>query len=86
MDCISNNEIGFESHLFLRFFMLQGDEGGGGEAEELDLDNVGGVFLVLVFGTAFAGLVAFGELVYEVYNKEDKVIRIQLSEIAQRMV
>ncbi|XP_054270568.1 glutamate receptor ionotropic, kainate 2-like isoform X2 [Macrosteles quadrilineatus] len=48
------------------------DGGGGGEAEELDLDNVGGVFLVLVFGTAFAALVAFAELVYEVYNKEDK--------------
>uniref|UniRef100_A0A1B6GVG8 Ionotropic glutamate receptor C-terminal domain-containing protein n=1 Tax=Cuerna arida TaxID=1464854 RepID=A0A1B6GVG8_9HEMI len=45
---------------------------GGGEAEELDLDNVGGVFLVLVFGSLFACLIGLCELMYEVFNKEDK--------------
>ncbi|XP_046673759.1 glutamate receptor ionotropic, kainate 2-like [Homalodisca vitripennis] len=45
---------------------------GGGEAEELDLDNVGGVFLVLVFGSLLACFIALGELMYEVFIKEDK--------------
>uniref|UniRef100_A0A1B6LVB1 Ionotropic glutamate receptor C-terminal domain-containing protein n=1 Tax=Graphocephala atropunctata TaxID=36148 RepID=A0A1B6LVB1_9HEMI len=44
----------------------------GGDAEELDLDNVGGVFLVLVFGSVFACLIGLCELMYEVFNKEDK--------------
>lgn len=54
-------------------FILQGSDSGGGEAVPLDLDNVGGVFLVLVFGSAFAGLISLGELMFEVYIKEDRV-------------
>uniref|UniRef100_A0A1B6MI21 Ionotropic glutamate receptor C-terminal domain-containing protein n=1 Tax=Graphocephala atropunctata TaxID=36148 RepID=A0A1B6MI21_9HEMI len=45
---------------------------GGGDAEELDLDNVGGVFLVLVFGSVIACFIGLGELMYEVFMKEDK--------------
>lgn len=40
------------------------------------MDNVGGVFLVLVFGSLFAGFVALAELMYEVHRKEDKVRKI----------
>lgn len=52
---------------------FQGEDSGGGEVVSLDLDNVGGVFLVLIFGSAFAGLISLAELMFEVYVKEDRV-------------
>ncbi|XP_054273168.1 glutamate receptor ionotropic, kainate 2-like [Macrosteles quadrilineatus] len=49
------------------------DDDGGGEAAELDLDNVGGVFVVLLIGASFACFIALFELIWEIYKKEDKV-------------
>lgn len=49
------------------------DEDGGGEAAELDLDNVGGVFVVLLIGASFSAFIALIELLWEIYKKDDKV-------------
>ncbi|XP_076751091.1 glutamate receptor ionotropic, kainate 2 isoform X2 [Xylocopa sonorina] len=42
------------------------EDGGGGAAEELDLDNVGGVFLVLTVGVAASFFYTIMELLWEV--------------------
>ncbi|XP_046669515.1 glutamate receptor ionotropic, kainate 2-like [Homalodisca vitripennis] len=49
------------------------DDEPGGDAAELDLNNVGGVFLVLLIGASCACFIAFIELVWEIYKKKDKV-------------
>nr|WHU27577.1 NMDA receptor 3 [Matsumurasca onukii] len=49
------------------------DDDGGGEAAELDLDNVGGVFVVLLIGASFSAFIALIELLWEIYKKDDKV-------------
>ncbi|CAB0003452.1 unnamed protein product [Nesidiocoris tenuis] len=43
------------------------------DADDLGLDNVGGVFVVLLGGCIFAVFLAFGELFYDIYYREDKV-------------
>ncbi|XP_076245602.1 glutamate receptor ionotropic, kainate 2 [Calliopsis andreniformis] len=43
------------------------EDGGGSAAEELDLDNVGGVFLVLTVGVALSFFYTLFELVWEVF-------------------
>nr|APZ81409.1 glutamate receptor ionotropic 1 [Adelphocoris lineolatus] len=45
----------------------------GGEASELGLDNVGGVFVVLLGGCILSVFLAFGELLCDIYGREDKV-------------
>uniref|UniRef100_A0A1B6CLB4 Glutamate receptor n=2 Tax=Clastoptera arizonana TaxID=38151 RepID=A0A1B6CLB4_9HEMI len=50
------------------------DDGGeGGSADELGLDNTGGVFLVLVGGSALACVVTVVEIIIDISNKKDKV-------------
>jgi len=51
--------------------LFQDDTSEGG-ADELGLDNVGGVFLVLVAGLALACIVAFLEMTCHNYNKARK--------------
>ncbi|XP_031827369.1 glutamate receptor ionotropic, kainate 2 isoform X2 [Nomia melanderi] len=43
------------------------EDGGGSQAEELDLDNVGGVFLVLTVGVALSTIYTLLELIIEVF-------------------
>nr|APZ81407.1 ionotropic receptor 75q [Adelphocoris lineolatus] len=47
-------------------------ESPSGGAEDLGLDNVGGVFVVLLGGCIFATFLAFGELSFAIYMMEDK--------------
>ncbi|KAK6641282.1 hypothetical protein RUM44_012991 [Polyplax serrata] len=51
------------------------DDEGGGEASELDLDNVGGVFVVLVCGVVMACVVTVCEVVWNIsmIAKKEKV-------------
>ncbi|XP_073988770.1 glutamate receptor ionotropic, kainate 2-like isoform X2 [Rhodnius prolixus] len=45
----------------------------GGAASELDLSNVGGVFLVLSGGCIFAIFLSMGEVLCDIYSREDKI-------------
>lgn len=58
--------------------MIQDDDGGG-EAAELDLDNVGGVFVVLLIGASFACFIALIELLWEIYKKDEKARLLSFS-------
>lgn len=53
--------------------MFQDDGNDGGSAAELGLDNVGGVFVVLVSGASLACLIALFEFVWEICKKKEKV-------------
>uniref|UniRef100_A0A0K8T954 Glutamate receptor, ionotropic kainate 2 n=1 Tax=Lygus hesperus TaxID=30085 RepID=A0A0K8T954_LYGHE len=45
----------------------------GGAASDLGLDNVGGVFVVLLGGCVLSVFLAFGELLCDIYGRDDKV-------------
>lgn len=62
-----------------RYLSFQDDEGGG-EASELDLDNVGGVFVVLVCGVVMACVVTVCEVVWNIsmIAKKEKVSLIAI--------
>ncbi|BET00802.1 kainate selective glutamate receptor activity [Nesidiocoris tenuis] len=45
----------------------------GGAASDLGLDNVGGVFVVLLGGCVLAVIISFGELLWDIYQRDDKV-------------
>ncbi|KAK9498543.1 hypothetical protein O3M35_003152 [Rhynocoris fuscipes] len=45
----------------------------GGAATALDLENVGGVFVVLLGGCIFSIFLAMGEVLMDIYSREDKV-------------
>ncbi|KAF6211502.1 hypothetical protein GE061_012014 [Apolygus lucorum] len=45
----------------------------GGAASDLGLDNVGGVFVVLLGGCILSVFLAFGELLCDIYGRDDKV-------------
>lgn len=52
---------------------MQNDE--GGDAQELDMDNLQGVFLVLGYGSVFALMYGCGEALLHIYRqaKSEKV-------------
>lgn len=66
-----SNFPGEHSFLARNFSSLQEDP--PNDADDLGLDNVGGVFVVLLGGCIFAVFLAFGELFYDIYYREDKV-------------
>uniref|UniRef100_A0A1B6DDF8 Ionotropic glutamate receptor C-terminal domain-containing protein n=1 Tax=Clastoptera arizonana TaxID=38151 RepID=A0A1B6DDF8_9HEMI len=49
------------------------DDNKEGAADELGMDNVGGVFVVLVTGSSLALLISFFEVLLEIWKKKDKV-------------
>lgn len=53
--------------------LFQASAGSGSGADKLGIKNVGGVFVVLFGGIFVAAFVAFIELVYYVWSKEDRV-------------
>lgn len=58
---------------------LQDDAEGGGEAQPLVLANVGGVFIVLVAGSAMAVICAFLEMIVDVWMISHKMKVNQIS-------
>lgn len=60
-------------HLITYYATYVQDTSDGGEASELGLDNVGGVFVVLVAGVSCACFITMFELLWDIYSREDKV-------------
>lgn len=54
-------------------FFFQDDDDGGSEAQPLVLANVGGVFIVLLAGSAMAVVCAFFEMVFDVWMVSRKM-------------
>jgi hypothetical protein len=57
-------------------FLILQVEGGGGQAAELGLMHVGGVFVVLLMGMSIACIIAFFEHYFEKRKRQRKPISV----------